>query len=169
MRRSARLPEESAPTGLARAVDQLRRDATPYIDLTESNPTRAGLAYPEDLLRPLSQPDALHYDPHPLGLRLAREAVAHDCSRRGARVDADRVVLSASTSEMYAWLFKLLCDAGGRVLVPRPRYPLFEHLTRLESFRAETYRLAYHGRWEIDFDTVRAASPDTRAVLLVSP
>ncbi len=60
---------------------------------------------------------------------------------------------------MYAWLFKLLCDAGESVLVPRPSYPLFEHLTRLEGVRAEPYRLEYHGRWEIDLDSVAAAPP----------
>jgi aspartate/methionine/tyrosine aminotransferase len=70
---------------------------------------------------------------------------------------------------MYAWLFKLLCDAGESVLVPRPSYPLFEHLTRLEGVRAESYRVEYHGRWEIDVESVAAAPAGTRAVLLVSP
>ena len=137
MRPSSRLPRESAPNALSRALDALRRDGTSYVDLTESNPTRAGIAYPEDLLAPLSLPAALHYEPHPLGLAAARQAVATDCGRRGARVDPAHVVLSASTSEMYAWLFKLLCDAGESVVVPRPSYPLFEHLTRLEGVRAE--------------------------------
>ena len=169
MRPSSRLPRESAPNALSRALDALRRDGTPSVDLTESNPTRAGIAYPDDLLSPLALPAALRYEPHPLGLALAREAVAADCARRGARVDPAHVVLSASTSEMYAWLFKLLCDAGESVVVPRPSYPLFEHLTRLEGVRAEPYRLEYHGRWEIDLDSVAAAPAGTRAVLLVSP
>ena len=169
MRRSARLPGESAPNALARALQALRRTGASYIDLTESNPTRAGFDYPGDLLASMAQPAALQYDPHPLGLRAAREAVAIDCARRGARVDPAHVVLSASTSEMYAWLFKLLCDAGESVLVPQPSYPLFEHLTRLEGVRAAGYRLEYHGRWQIDFDSVISAPTDTRAVLLVSP
>jgi aspartate/methionine/tyrosine aminotransferase len=169
MRPSSRLPRESAPNALSRALDALRRAGTPYIDLTESNPTRAGIAYPDDLLQSLSAPAALRYEPHPLGLAVAREAVAADCARRGVRVDPAQVVLSASTSETYTWLFKLLCDAGESVLVPRPSYPLFEHLTRLENVRAEPYRLEYHGRWEIDLASVAAASDTTRAVLLVSP
>jgi aspartate/methionine/tyrosine aminotransferase len=70
---------------------------------------------------------------------------------------------------MYTWLFKLLCNAGESVLVPRPSYPLFEHLTRLEGVCAEYYRLEYHGRWEIDLDSLAAAPSSTRAVLLVSP
>src|SRR6185503_12431221 len=169
MRPSSRLPREAAPNALSQALDELRRTGTPYIDLTESNPTRAGISYPDDLLQPLAEPAALRYDPQPLGLAAAREAVAADCARRGAHVEPGQVVLSASTSEMYAWLFKLLCDAGESVLVPRPSYPLFEHLTRLEGVRAEPYRLDYHGRWEIDLDRVAAAPADTRAVLLVSP
>jgi aspartate/methionine/tyrosine aminotransferase len=169
MRPSSRLPRESAPNALSLAIDTLRRSGTPYVDLTESNPTRAGIPYPGDLLRALSAPDALRYEPYPLGLVSAREAVAADYARRGARVDPGQVVLSASTSEMYAWLFKLLCDAGESVLVPRPSYPLFEHLTRLEGVRAEPYRLEYHGRWEIDLESVTTATDATRAVLLVSP
>lgn len=169
MRPSSRLPRESAPNALTQALTALRRAGTPYIDLTESNPTRAGIAYPDDLLRELSAPRALRYEPDPLGAASAREAVAADYARRGARIDPGQIVLSASTSEMYAWLFKLLCDAGQGVLVPRPSYPLFEHLTRLEGVRAESYRLEYHGRWEIDLASVAAAPPGTRAVLLVSP
>jgi alanine-synthesizing transaminase len=79
------------------------------------------------------------------------------------------VVLTASTSEAYGWLFKLLCEPGDAVLVPRPSYPLFEHLTRLEGVRTATYDLEYHGRWAIDFETVAAAPAETRAILLVSP
>jgi aspartate/methionine/tyrosine aminotransferase len=169
MRPSRRLPGESAPNALSLALDELRRTGTPYIDLTESNPTRAGLRYPDDLLQRLAAPAALLYQPDPLGLTSAREAIAADCARRAAVVSPDRIVLSASTSEMYSWLFKLLCDAGESVLVPRPSYPLFEHLTRLESVLAEPYRLEYHGRWEIDLDSVAAAPAGTRALLLVSP
>jgi len=169
MRLSSRLPRESAPNALSRALDALRHAGTPYVDLTESNPTRAGIPYPDDLLLPLSSPASLRYEPHPLGLRAAREAIAGDCARRGAHVEPEQIILSASTSETYAWLFKLLCDPGESVLVPRPSYPLFEHLTRLEGVRAASYRLEYHGRWEIDVDSVAAAPGDTRAVLLVSP
>jgi aspartate/methionine/tyrosine aminotransferase len=169
MRSSSRLPRESATNALTQRLDVLRRTATPFVDLTESNPTRANIPYPNDLLQPLASAMSLLYEPRPLGLDVAREAVALDCARRGARVDPARVVLSASTSEMYTWLFKLLCDAGDSVLVPRPSYPLFEHLTRLEGVRAEPYRLEYHGRWDIDLASLAAAPAGTRALLLVSP
>lgn len=167
---SHRLPRNLVPNALSRRLASLRAAGTSWADLTESNPTRAGIAYPADLLSGLSDTTALVYQPEPFGLPEAREAIAIDHRRRGVRLDPSQVVLTASTSEAYAWVFKLLCDAGDDVLVPRPSYPLFEHLTRLEAIGAAPYDLEYHGRWEIDFDSLaRAASPSTRAVLLVSP
>jgi hypothetical protein len=166
---SNRLPADTAPNALTRAVAALRAANISFADLTESNPTTAGLAYPEGLLAALSDARGLRYEPHPLGLWSAREAIAGDFARRGAAVDPAHVVLSASTSEAYSWLFKLLCSPGERVLVPQPSYPLFEHLTRLEGVQTSPYALDYHGRWEIDVERIRSAPPDARAVLLVSP
>jgi hypothetical protein len=166
---SNRLPAHLETNALSRAVDALRQEGVAIADLTESNPTRVGIAYPSDLLAALGDERALRYEPHPLGLPSARTAVAQDFRRRGVDVDPGSIVLAASTSEAYTWVFKLLCDPGTSVLVPQPSYPLFEHLTRLEAVRAVPYNLRYHGRWEIDFDSVAAAPPDTKALLLVSP
>ncbi len=166
---SRRLPSRTDANAIARALAGLRAAGTPVIDLTESNPTRAGFEYPPDLLDSLAGAQALAYDPHPFGLPGAREAVAADASRRGAAIDPADVVLTASTSESYSWLFKLLCDPGEAVLVPQPSYPLFEHLTRLEGVASVPYALDYHGRWEIDFDSLAAAPAATRAMLVVSP
>jgi alanine-synthesizing transaminase len=100
----------------------------------------------------------------------AREAVAADYARRGIAVSPDRLLLTASTSEAYALLFKLLCDPGDRVLVPQPSYPLFEHLTALESVTAVPYPLDPHGGWGLDVPAIASAlDARTRAVLLVSP
>jgi aspartate/methionine/tyrosine aminotransferase len=166
---SSRLPPVLAPNRISQTLGRFRRENVPIIDLTESNPTRVGLAYPESILRSLCDERALQYDPHPFGLSGARQAVAHDCGRRGVTVHPDDVVLTASTSESYSWLFKLLCDPGDTVLAPVPSYPLFEHLTRLEGIQAAAYRLEYHGRWTIDIDSIRAAPASTRAIILVSP
>jgi alanine-synthesizing transaminase len=153
-----------------RTLDGLRRRGIDVLDLTTSNPTQVGLDYPADLLAPLASPQALVYDPQPMGLRSAREAVAADFARRGLSVPPEHVALTASTSEAYAWLFKLLCDPGDAVLIPQPSYPLFEHLTTLESVSARPYRLEYHGHWRIDLHELEAAIDDrTRAVLVVSP
>ncbi len=167
---SRRLPTDVTVNALSERLASLRAAGTRYVDLTESNPTRAGFDYPANLLAPLANDQGLTYEPHPLGMPGAREAVARECDRRGAAVDASQVVLSASSSESYAWLFKLLCNPGDQVLVPRPSYPLFEHLTRLEGVEAAAYDLEYDGRWTIDFDTLeRAITPHCRAVLVVSP
>jgi aspartate/methionine/tyrosine aminotransferase len=166
---SNRLPAHAEINVLSRAVAAARAAGTPLIDLTESNPTRVGLSYPADLLTAAASERALCYDPQPFGLRSAREAVAADYARRRATIDPSHIVLSASTSEAYSWIFKLLCNPGESVLIPQPSYPLFEHLTRLDAVRAVPYRLEYHGRWEIDFDSVSAAPSDVRAILIVSP
>jgi aspartate/methionine/tyrosine aminotransferase len=166
---SKRLPRHVEINELTRTLQRLRAEGASITDLTDSNPTRVGVAYPEDVLDDLSSEDARRYEPHSLGLRSAREAVAADYLRRGARVDPDHVVLSASTSEAYSWIFKLLCDRGQAVLVPEPSYPLFGHLTGAEGVKAVPYQLRYHGRWEIDIDSLAFAPADTRAVLLVSP
>jgi alanine-synthesizing transaminase len=165
-----RLPSGLEPNALARLIQSKRRSGASIADLTESNPTRVGLTYPADLLAPLAEARGLAYDPQPLGMWSARAAVAADFRRRGIVLSADRVALTSSTSEAYALLFKLLCDAGDRVLVPQPSYPLFEHLTQLELVEAVPYGLEYHGAWRIDVESVRRAMSDrVRAILIVSP
>jgi aspartate/methionine/tyrosine aminotransferase len=166
---SNRLPPHADVNALSRALESMRAAGVAIVDLTESNPTRAGLPYPSDLLSSLGLAAGLRYEPQPLGVWSARVAVAREFSRRGVPVDPASIVLSASTSEAYSWVFRLLCDPGTSVLVPQPSYPLFEHLTRMEAVRAVPYALRYHGRWEIDLDSIAAAPADTRAILLVSP
>jgi alanine-synthesizing transaminase len=158
------------PNRLAERLAARRAAGARILDLTESNPTRAGLPCPDDVLAALARAEARRYEPRPFGLPAAREAVAADFARRGFPVGPDRVVLSASTSEAYAFLFKLLCDPGDEVLVPRPGYPLFEFLATLESVRVLPYPLAYDGEWHLDVASLRSAlGPRTRAVVVVSP
>jgi alanine-synthesizing transaminase len=167
---SSRLPAALAPNAITRAVSALRDRQVAFLDLTETNPTRVGVTYPPDVLRSLVDPAASSYQPHPLGLPQARAAIADDYAADGVTVHPDRIVLTASTSEAYSLLFKLLADPGDQVLVPQPSYPLFEALTTLESVVATPYRLDYHGVWSIDRDSLlRAVTSRTRAVLVVSP
>jgi alanine-synthesizing transaminase len=155
------------------ALDARRLAGLPIVDLTQSNPTLSGFNYPPDLLASLSRPEALRYEPDAFGLAAARLAVSADFRRRGVDVTAERIVLCASTSEAYSLLFKLLCDPGDAILVPRPSYPLVEHLTDLDGVTVEPYPLEFHGRWAIDIDSIRRAleqpSRAIRAIVLINP
>lgn len=136
------------------------------LDLTVSNPTRAGLAYPlDELSEIMGRAARTPYDPQALGLASAREAVARDLA-----CDADDIVITASTSEAYSYLFKLLCDPGDAVLTATPSYPLLEHLAALELIEMHSFPLELHQRWEIEIDRLRSAlTARTRAILVVNP
>jgi len=167
---SSRFHWDLRPNRLTRLLDEKRRKGAPVLDLTESNPTRAGFFYPEEVVRALADPRALRYDPEPAGSPAAREAVCRYYAGAGDTVDPDRVLLTASTSEAYAYLFKLLADPGDEVLAPRPSYPLFEFLAAMESLRVVPYPLVFHGGWSIDCRALAAAvTGRTRAVVLVNP
>jgi aspartate/methionine/tyrosine aminotransferase len=170
MRFSTRVPDDRAPTRLARAVAEAR-SARPLVDLTLSNPTRAGISYPAGLLTALADPAALTYSPAALGMAEARAAVAGTYQRRGLSIPPEHIVLTASTSEAYSLLFKLLCEPGrSDVLTPAPSYPLFDHLARLDGVDQRRYHLDYHGRWSVDTASLdQAWTAETRAVLAVSP
>jgi alanine-synthesizing transaminase len=165
-----RLTSDLRPNRLTVALQERKAAALPVLDLTESNPTRAGFVYSEDLLAPLADPRGLRYVPAPLGLLDARRAVAADYARRGVAVDPSCIALTSSTSEAYSLLFKLLASPGDEILVPRPSYPLFDHLTALDGLIPRAYDLDYHGSWSIDFASLDSAlDPKTRAVLIVHP
>jgi len=165
---SSRLEWGHEANSLAQLLERKRAAGEPLLDLTESNPTAAGFDYPErEIVASLADPRSLRYEPNPAGLLAARDAVAE--YYRG-RVNPQRLLLTASTSEAYALVFKLLADPGDDVLVPRPSYPLFEFLASLESVRVKQYALVYHGRWEIDLDALASAITErTRAIVLVNP
>jgi aspartate/methionine/tyrosine aminotransferase len=168
---SGRLPSSLEENRIARAVETARASGRALADLTETNPTRVGLRYPADaIMAALASPGALQYRPTPRGLPEARRAIAEHYAFAGRRVDPERLFLTASTSEAYAWLFKLLCDPGDDVLVPRPSYPLFEHLAALEGVALRPYPLRHHDGWFIDAEELRRElGPRTRAVLVVNP
>ncbi len=173
IRFSSRIPWSGTPNPLTAALAARREAGLPVLDLTETNPTRAGFAYDEGgILAALADPGGLRYDPDPRGLPAAREAVAAYYRGHRRTVDPARVVLTAGTSEAYGFLFKLLGDPGDEILVPAPSYPLFEYLVRLEGLRPVPYRLLHlpgHG-WRMDREGLeRAMTPRTRAVVAVSP
>jgi aspartate/methionine/tyrosine aminotransferase len=154
---------------LASRIDAARAAGWPLVDLAESNPTRCGLADPATVAL-LGDARGAAYEPASLGLRETREAVAAYYARHGRSVGARQIVLGASTSEAYSWAFKLLCDPGDRVLVPRPSYPLFPYLADMEAVGLASYPLMREEGWRIDFDTLEKLADDrTRAILCVHP
>jgi len=155
---------------LSAAVER-HRAASALLDLTATNPTACGFAVPGDAIEAVRQAVDHHYQPLALGRAEARAAVAAYYRDHGRQVSARQIVLTASTSEAYAWLFKLLADDGDRALVPRPSYPLLDFLAGLEGVRLDPYALSFDGdRWRLDLESVaRNITDSTRAILCVSP
>jgi len=170
-RLSQRLKWNSPPTPLGEAIFQRRQQAGELLDLTSSNPTAVDLPYPHrEIGCALSTIPSLTYDPQPLGILEAREAISAYYQERGFDVDPGRIIVTASTSEAYSYLFKLLCDPGDEMLSPRPSYPLFEYLAELDSIRVQPYWLSYDGAWYTDLDDLDARITDrTRGIILVNP
>jgi aspartate/methionine/tyrosine aminotransferase len=167
---SSRLQWDARRNRLTELLAAKRAQDARILDLTQSNPTHAGFEYPGELRLVFDHPEALRYDPLPAGSPAAREAVAGYYRDRGHDVEPGRILLTASTSEAYSYLFKLLADPGDEVLVPRPSYPLFEYLAKMETVEVRQYPLEYHGRWAIDMDALaNAITARTRAVVLVNP
>jgi alanine-synthesizing transaminase len=168
---SARTSWNSEESSYAAAVREGRANGQPLWDLTVSNPTRCGFDYDaEKLLAPLSNLQALIYDPDPRGMIEARKAVATYYAERGAVVSPEHLLLTTSTSESYSYIFSLLCDPGDEVLIAQPSYPLFDFLADLDDVRLRPYPLFYDHGWWIDMAAVEAAiSPRTRAIIVVHP
>jgi alanine-synthesizing transaminase len=158
---------------LTETLEDVRSGGAPVLDLTLSNPTRAGLHYDEArILRALASPQAMDYDPQPKGLRSARSAVASYYQNVHGihNFDPEWLILTTSTSEGYSFVFRLLCNPGDEVLVPKPSYPLFEFLADLQDVRLVPYPLIYDHGWQMDFPSLQKAATDrTRAVVVVHP
>jgi alanine-synthesizing transaminase len=167
---SSRFHWDSRPNRVTLALAARRAAGAHTLDLTESNPTHAGLRYPAEIAAAFADARMLEYEPNPAGSPAAREAVSAYYAARGHTVSPAHMLLTASTSEAYCYLFKLLTDPGGEVLVPSPSYPLFEFLADMESVAVRPYALEYHGAWRIDLAAMEAAmTPRTRAIILVNP
>jgi aspartate/methionine/tyrosine aminotransferase len=158
---------------LTEALEEVRAGGARVLDLTISNPTRAGLRYGEGLImQSLASPHAMDYDPQPKGLASARTAVADYYRTQHAihSLDAERVILTTSTSEGYSFVFRLLCNPGDELLVPKPSYPLFEFLADLQDVKLVPYPLIYDHGWQMDFPSLqKAVTERARGVVVVHP
>jgi alanine-synthesizing transaminase len=163
---SSRFHWDAKPNRLTQILAKKHAEDAPIIDLTQSNPTHAGFRYPLDVIRAFDDSAMLSYEPSPRGSLAAREAVSAYYANRGRDVSPERILLTASTSEAYSYLFKLLTDPGDAVLVPRPSYPLFEYLAAMESLHVAQYPLHYDNGWSIAIDEIPAGA---RLLALVNP
>ena len=168
---SRRTDWKLTPNRFTQVQRELQAAGREVLDLTVSNPTRAELHYDtEAILQALVNPETMDYDPQPKGLRRAREAVAGYYRKQHDDIDPESIVLTASTSEGYSYVFRLLCNVGDEILVPKPSYPLFEFLADLHDVKLVPYPLLYDHSWQIDFPSLyKAVNHRTRAVVAVHP
>jgi len=157
---------------LTEALEEARSSGARVLDLTISNPTRIGLQFDEpSILQSLASPRAMDYDPLPKGLPGARAAVAAYYGTHGiGELDPERLILTTSTSEGYSFVFRLLCNVGDELLVPKPSYPLFEFLADLQDVKLVPYPLIYDHGWQMDFPSMqKLVTKRTRGVVVVHP
>ena len=169
---SRRTPASHATNRLTRAALERRGD---LVDLTVSNPTAVGLV-PPPVPGPLDSPANALYEPDPRGSVAARRSVSSYYAGHGVDAPPERLVLTASSSEAYSWLFKVLCDPGECVLVPAPSYPLLDALAELESTELARYPLPPEDGWAVHAGAIAeraaslaAAGKRVKAVVLVNP
>ncbi len=166
---SERTSQGDVANALSNAIADVRAGGGSLLDLTVSNPTTAGVAYERDaIVSALATTASLVYSPDALGAESARETVAREGF--SIAIASERVALTASTSEAYAVLFKMLCDPGDEILAPAPSYPLLSWLSSFEAVRIESYPLVHAGSWHVDIESLKAlVTPKTRAIVVVSP
>jgi alanine-synthesizing transaminase len=170
---SKRTEWKLTPNRFAQTQADLRSAGMRVLDLSVSNPTRAGFSFDEEaILGSLVMPEAMDYDPQPKGIPKAREAVAryYREEHEGYDVDPESLILTTSTSEAYSYIFRLVCNSGEELLVPKPSYPLFEFLADLEDVTLVPYPLLYDHGWQVDFPSLyKAVNHHTRGVVIVHP
>jgi len=105
-----------------------------------------------------------------VGILPAREAVAGELTKRGMPVSADRVLITAGTSEGIELTLTALAERGDDVLVPTPTYPLYTAVLAKIGARAVHYRTDPSNGWLPDLDDVtRLMSNATRALVVIDP
>lgn len=159
------------PNRLAESLERRKASGRRPLDLSASNPTECGFKYDAPvILQALGSPESLQYQPDPRGLKSARQAVADYYTEHGERVSVDDLLLTASTSEAYSFIFRLLCNPGDELLIPTPSYPLFDFLAGLNDVKLSRYPLFYDHGWHIDMHALKqAVTRRTRGIIVVHP
>jgi aspartate/methionine/tyrosine aminotransferase len=165
---SKRTPDDFEPNRFTERLEAAKGDRRPVINLTVTNPTQVGFEYPELELREIfARALSSRYEPDPRGLLSAREAIA---TSFGNNWNPEHLWLTASTSEAYSFLTKLLAEPGDEILIPSPSYPLFEPILALEGVKNVSYPLTFGDAWNIDTEVLSSRiSNRTRALIAVHP
>ncbi len=104
------------------------------------------------------------------GIPAARDAVAAEYTRNGFPVSADRVFITAGTSEGIELTLSACVESGGEVLVPMPTYPLYTAVLAKLDAKAKYYRLDPSRGWMPDLEHLRSlVTPATRALVVIDP
>jgi alanine-synthesizing transaminase len=109
------------------------------------------------------------YGPSP-GIAPARDAVAREYTSRGWPITADRVLITAGTSEGIDLALTALANLDGEVLVPMPTYPLYTAVLAKLGARARFYRTDPQRGWEPDLEHMKSVvTSATRALVVIDP
>lgn len=156
--------------------DKLQKQGIEIYDLSESNPAKCGFDYSAlDADNIFRSENNLLYQPEPKGLSAVREKIAEYYNTRENRsshkiINPDILFLTSGTSESYSHLFRLLCNPGDEILIPKPGYPLFEMLAGINYLDYKYYRLKYDGNWRIDIESLESSITDrVKAIIIVNP
>ena len=153
----------------ARAVEATGRKVR-YLNI--GDPIPFGFQTPAHLVDAVvkaTRDGANGYVPSP-GIPAARDAVATEWSARGFPVTPDRVLVTAGTSEGIELALTALANAGDRVLVPMPTYPLYTAVLAKIGADAAYYRTDPSRGWMPDLDHLESLiTPSTRAIVLIDP
>lgn len=170
MQFSNRFEWDTGQNKISQIADQKRKDGMAICDLTVSNPTKIDLGVDRSIDRDYVAISNT-YQPASTGLETAKCAIVQYYQDHAIDIDNSQIVITASTSEAYTYLFRLLADAGDEILIPQPSYPLLDYLLRLDCIHNVPYYLRYvDGEWKVDLESVEMAiTSRTRAVILVNP
>ena len=153
----------------AQRVERAGRTVT-YLNI--GDPIPFGFRTPEPLVEAVRQALAdgrNGYVPSP-GIPSAREAVAEEWTRNGFPATAERVLITAGTSEGIELALTALVDAGDSVLVPTPTYPLYTAVLAKIGAEPLYYRTDPGRGWLPDLDHLESLiTPRTRALVVIDP
>ena len=145
----------------------------PLADLTDSNPTRLGLLFPEEILQAGAAKyfARRRYSPEPQGLLEARQAIAAYYAQRKPplKLSPEQIFITAGTSEAYSHIFSLLCDAGDELLGPGITYPLFEMLAQHSRLHYCSYTVTQAPSCISDSEISSLIGPRSRLLMFISP